>query len=107
MMGLTKRQGELLRFIQAYAKENDAAPSYDEMREAMGLASKSCVHVYLVALEKYGLVRRWPHRARAIELMGAASPYSEETLAGLTRSQLSDLIQNAGRILDSQAGRAA
>lgn len=69
--GLTRAQFDLLTFIRGYAEDKGYPPSFDEMCEAMGLASKSGVHRLLVALEERGAIRRLPHRARAIEIVAA------------------------------------
>ncbi|KQZ49740.1 hypothetical protein ASD54_12440 [Rhizobium sp. Root149] len=68
--GLTHQQADTLRFIQAFITESGGAgPSYDEIKDALGLASKSGVNRLLKALEERGRIRRLPHRARAIEII--------------------------------------
>lgn len=70
MSSLTHRQADALRFIQAFTTESGGAgPSYDEIKDALGLASKSGVNRLLKALEERGRIRRLPHRARAIEII--------------------------------------
>lgn len=69
--GLTKRQRDLLVFIRSYVGKNGIVPSYDEMMEALDLASKSGVHRLITALEERGFIRRMPNRARAITLVAA------------------------------------
>lgn len=66
--GLTRRQHELLRFIISYTGRSGISPSYDEMVEALGLASKSGVFRLVNALEERGYIDRIPDRARAISL---------------------------------------
>ncbi|MEM9012171.1 MAG: transcriptional repressor LexA [Pseudomonadota bacterium] len=66
---LTKKQLELLVFIQERLKANGVSPSFDEMKEALDLRSKSGIHRLITALEERGFVRRLPHRARAIEVL--------------------------------------
>lgn len=66
---LTRKQHELLSFIQRHFKECGYAPSYDEMKAALGLQSKSGVHRLIRALEERGFISHLPHRARAIELL--------------------------------------
>lgn len=78
---LTPRQGDLLRFIEAYGDEHSYAPTLAEMAEALGLRSKSDVHRILGALEERGCVRRLPNRARAIELLRTAATPSERNAA--------------------------
>ena len=66
---LTKRQSELLIYLDRHLQENGVCPSYDEMREAIGLHSKSGIHRLITALEERDFIRRLPNRARAIEIM--------------------------------------
>jgi repressor LexA len=66
---LTAKQRELLLFIDARLKENGISPSFDEMREALDLKSKSGVHRLISALEERGFIRRRPKRARAHEVV--------------------------------------
>jgi repressor LexA len=66
---LTAKQRELLLFIDNRLKENGISPSFDEMREALDLKSKSGVHRLISALEERGFIRRLPNRARALEVM--------------------------------------
>ncbi|MDA5193786.1 transcriptional repressor LexA [Govanella unica] len=65
---LTKKQHELLLFIDLRLKESGVAPSFDEMKDALGLKSKSGIHRLIRALEERGFIRRLPHRARALEV---------------------------------------
>ena len=65
---LTRKQHELLMFIHERIKESGVSPSFDEMKEALGLASKSGIHRLITALEERGFLRRLPHRARALEV---------------------------------------
>lgn len=66
---LTKKQNELLIFIQQNIRETGIAPSYEEMKEALDLRSKSGIHRLINALEERGFIRRLAHRARAIEII--------------------------------------
>ena len=66
--GLTAQQRSLLHFIQSYIESNGIPPSFDEMKQAMGLASKSGVHRIIVALEERGHIVRKEHRARAMRV---------------------------------------
>lgn len=70
--GMTLRQYELLCFIRDYYERNDFAPSYDEMKEALGLHSKSGISRLVNALEERGHISRLPNRARSIILEGTA-----------------------------------
>lgn len=66
---LTKRQHELLSFLITYQSKNAISPSYEEMRDALHLRSKSAVHALVEGLEKRGYCRKVPHSARAIEIL--------------------------------------
>jgi repressor LexA len=66
---LTAKQRELLLFIDARLKQDGVSPSFDEMREALDLKSKSGVHRLISALEERGFIRRLPNRARALEVL--------------------------------------
>ncbi len=73
---LTRKQSELLEFLVKHSEEHDVPPSYDEMRDALGLASKSGIHRLVSGLEERGHIRRLANRARAIEILrpsGAAA----------------------------------
>ena len=66
---LTAKQRELLLFIDARLKDSGISPSFDEMREALDLKSKSGVHRLISALEERGFIRRLPNRARALDVV--------------------------------------
>ncbi len=66
---LTKKQHELLMFIHERIRETGVSPSFDEMKEALDLASKSGIHRLITALEERGFIRRLAHRARALEVV--------------------------------------
>jgi repressor LexA len=66
---LTAKQRELLLFIDGRLKQDGVSPSFDEMREALELKSKSGVHRLISALEERGFIRRLPNRARALEVL--------------------------------------
>ena len=66
---LTRKQAELLRFIHERLKEAGVPPSFDEMKDALDLRSKSGIHRLITALEERGFIRRLPHRARALEVI--------------------------------------
>ena len=74
---LTKKQNELLIYINQNLRETGVAPSYEEMREALDLRSKSGIHRLINALEERGFIRRLPHRARAIEVTKLPSASSQ------------------------------
>lgn len=66
---LTRKQLELLLFIDGRMKETGIPPSFDEMKDALELASKSGIHRLITALEERGFIRRLPNRARALEVL--------------------------------------
>lgn len=66
---LTTKQRELLLFIHKRIKETGVSPSFDEMKDALNLASKSGIHRLITALEERGFIRRLAHRARALEVL--------------------------------------
>ena len=66
---LTRKQYELLVYIDTRLNETGISPSFDEMKDALGLRSKSGIHRLTTGLEERGFVRRLPHRARALEVL--------------------------------------
>jgi repressor LexA len=66
---LTRKQHELLRFIHERLRETGIPPSFDEMKDALDLKSKSGIHRLITALEERGFIRRLPNRARALEVL--------------------------------------
>jgi repressor LexA len=66
---LTRKQHELLLFINARLGQGGVSPSFDEMKDALGLKSKSGIHRLISGLEERGFIRRLPHRARALEVV--------------------------------------
>ena len=66
---LTRKQLELLMFINERLKESGVPPSFDEMKDALDLASKSGIHRLILALEERGFIRRLANRARALEVI--------------------------------------
>lgn len=66
---LTRKQYELLVYINDYLKTKGVSPSFEEMKEALGLRSKSGIHRLITGLEERGFIRHLPHRARALEVL--------------------------------------
>ena len=66
---LTRKQLDLLEFIHSRMEKEGVPPSFDEMKEALDLRSKSGIHRLITALEERGFIRRLPHRARALEII--------------------------------------
>ena len=80
---LTRKQFELLRFINERLKESGVPPSFDEMKDALDLRSKSGIHRLITALEERGFIRRLPNRARAIEVIKMPEPIGQSSPARL------------------------
>ena len=81
---LTRKQSELLEYLTTHLASHDVPPSFDEMRDALGLASKSGIHRLVSGLEERGYIRRLPNRARAIEILrpaGEPSPLANAVAA--------------------------
>ncbi len=81
---LTEKQKELLLFIHARMQDKGVPPSFDEMKDALDLKSKSGIHRLITALVERGFIRRLPHRARAIEVIRL--PENQGAPAGSRRS---------------------
>jgi repressor LexA len=85
---LTRKQYDLLQFIHKRLQDEGVPPSFDEMKEALDLRSKSGIHRLITALEERGFIRRLAHRARAIEIirlpeaLGANSGFSPAVIDG-------------------------
>ncbi len=93
---LTRKQFELLRFINERLKEAGVPPSFDEMKDALDLRSKSGIHRLITALEERGFIRRLPNRARAIEVIKL--PDSVNQGSGIRRGFTPSVIEgNLGR----------
>lgn len=78
---LTKKQLDLLDFIQTRLQRDGVPPSFDEMKEALDLRSKSGIHRLITALEERGFIRRLAHRARAIEIVKLPDALSDKHAA--------------------------
>lgn len=76
---LTKKQKDLLLFIHERMKAGDIAPSFDEMRDALDLKSKSGIHRLITGLVERGYLERLPHRARALEVKKLPEGYTPKT----------------------------
>ncbi len=84
---LTRKQFELLRFIHERLTEAGVPPSFDEMKDALDLRSKSGIHRLITALEERGFIRRLPNRARAIEVIKLPDSVAHGISGGVTRSR--------------------
>ena len=98
---LTRKQYELLRFINERLKEAGVPPSFDEMKDALDLRSKSGIHRLITALEERGFIRRLPNRARAIEVIKLPELSAGGGRRGFTPSVIEG---NLGKLRGSSAG---
>ena len=86
---LTRKQYDLLHFIHKRLQKDGVPPSFDEMKDALDLRSKSGIHRLITALEERGFIRRLAHRARAIEIVRLPDSISgEEDVGGRRRPLL-------------------
>ena len=102
---LTRKQHELLMFIHERIQETGVSPSFDEMKEALDLASKSGIHRLITALEERGFIRRLAHRARALEV----TKLPEQATAGAPRGRAGfkpDVIECGGGLSASVSAPA-
>ncbi len=95
---LTRKQHELLMFIHERIKETGVSPSFDEMKEALDLASKSGIHRLITALEERGFLRRLPHRARALEVTKLPQQATTAAPAGGRQSFKPQVIKGDGPV---------
>jgi repressor LexA len=92
---LTRKQYELLMFIHERVRESGIPPSFDEMKDALDLKSKSGIHRLITALEERGFLRRMEKRARALEIIKLPDNVAETLRPATTRSQTQRM--SAGR----------
>lgn len=111
---LTRKQNQLLVYINSYLNRHGMSPSFDEMRDALDLRSKSGIHRLITGLEERGFIRRLPHRARALEILrlpddvalkgiGARSTAAKSATAGGGKSSAKfdpQIIQGGNRNTD-------
>ena len=96
---LTRKQHELLVYINDYIAESGVSPSFDEMKDALNLRSKSGIHRLITGLEERGFLRRLPHRARALEVMRMPETAAVGTSPGTParNSKFSPSVIDGGR----------
>ncbi len=94
---LTRKQYELLMFIHERVRESGIPPSFDEMKDALNLKSKSGIHRLITALEERGFLRRMEKRARALEIMKLPDNVSDTLRPATTRSQAQRLSPAGAR----------
>jgi len=95
---LTRKQHELLMFIHERMKESGIPPSFDEMKDALDLASKSGIHRLITALEERGFIRRLPNRARALEVVKLPDSMNPSLGGRKTRFEPSVIEGNLGKV---------
>ena len=95
---LTRKQYELLRFINERLKEAGVPPSFDEMKDALDLRSKSGIHRLITALEERGFIRRLPNRARALEVIRLPDSMNPSLGGRKARFEPSVIDGNLGRV---------
>ena len=76
---LTKKQKELFEFLSKYISKNDISPSFEEMKIAVNLKSKSGIHRLITSLEQRGFIKRLKHKARAMEIIKTLASVSKKT----------------------------
>ncbi len=94
---LTRKQRDLLLFIHERLSEDDVPPSFEEMKDALGLKSKSGIHRLISGLEERGYIERLPHRARALEIKRLPEGFSREEPANLNNAIMA---ANANQMLE-------
>jgi repressor LexA len=94
---LTRKQYELLMFIHERIRERGIPPSFDEMKDALDLKSKSGIHRLITALEERGFLRRMEKRARALEVLKLPDNMAETLRPATTRNQVQRLAPSALR----------
>src|SRR4249919_923998 len=103
---LTRKQAELLRFIHERLKEAGVPPSFDEMKDALDLRSKSGIHRLITALEERGFIRRLPNRARAIEVIKLPDQSGQGTgRRGFTPSVIEGTLGRVRTDSEDEGGR--
>ncbi|MGI9421747.1 MAG: LexA family protein, partial [Hyphomicrobiaceae bacterium] len=105
---LTQKQKDLLMFINERLQDTGVPPSFDEMKDALSLKSKSGIHRLITALEERGFIRRLPHRARALEVLklpgseDSAAPAHLSVVEGSAASRPPEQLQPSMTVLDSR-----
>ena len=92
---LTRKQHELLMFIHERLKEAGIPPSYEEMKGALDLKSKSGIHRLIMSLEERGFIRRLPNRARALEVVRLPESVSPSPASGAKRGFSPNVIEGS------------
>lgn len=95
---LTRKQHELLMFIHERMKESGIPPSFDEMKDALDLRSKSGIHRLITALEERGFIRRLPNRARALEVIKLPDSMNPSLGGKRSRFEPNVILGNLGKV---------
>ena len=105
---LTRKQHQLLLFIHQRLGEHGVSPSFDEMKDALGLRSKSGIHRLITALEERGFIRRLAHRARAVEILRLPENLRAEsgTAPAATTAATAAVAGFAPRVIEGDFGAA-
>lgn len=103
---MTPQQKRLYDIIKAELDASGVCPSFEEMREAMGLKAKSNIYPFVIALEKQGYIRRLPHRARCIEITAKQDPTIPAVRAALREQATEWVIKAAKGIRPTNKGPA-
>jgi len=102
---LTRKQLELLRFIHERLTETGVPPSFDEMKDALDLRSKSGIHRLITALEERGFIRRLPNRARAVEVIKLPDTVGPGRARGFTPSVIEGNLGRVRAASEDETGR--
>ncbi len=100
---LTAKQHELIQFIQQRLEETGISPSFEEMKEALDLKSKSGVHRLISALEERGFLRRLPNRARALEVIREPGDMTPARASAPAGGNVVPMVPSAPRVTEAVA----
>ncbi len=95
---LTRKQHELIRFIQLRLEDSGVSPSFEEMKDALDLKSKSGVHRLISALEERGFIRRLPNRARALEVLRQPEDVTRPVINAAAKAPVIALAQRPAAV---------
>ena len=104
---LTKKQHELLSFISERITDTGISPSFDEMKDALDLRSKSGIHRLITALEERGFIRRLPNRARALEVLRMPEDVTSAPIGGSPLGFSPSVVQGSFQKRAAPPSRAA
>ena len=93
---LTKKQKNLLLFINKKLRSSGVSPSYEEMKQSLNLKSKSGIHRLISALEERGFIKRLAHKARALEVIKLPETASANDIYNVVKNHKGPLISESG-----------